>query len=104
ADAEPGDQAQPGQFSEIGRPGGDEREYPEQQIAEDKRRLAAVAVADPAENLRAEQNADIARAQNEAERFWLNVPLSDEARRGKGDSADVVAVDHGDEDRPDNQL
>ena len=69
ADAEAGDEAQPEQFGEIGRIGGDEGEDAEQQIRADQRRLAAVAVADPAENLRAEQDADIAGAEHRAERL-----------------------------------
>ena len=46
ADAEAGDEAQPEQLGEIGRIGGDEGEDAEQQVGEDQRGLAAVAVAD----------------------------------------------------------
>ena len=63
-------------MGEIGRIGGDEGEDAEQQIAQDQRGLAAVAVADPAENLRAEQHADIAGAEHEAELLRRQVPFA----------------------------
>ena len=104
ADAEPGDEAQRGQFGEIGRIGGDEGEDAEQEVGEDQRGLAAVAVADPAKDLRAEQHADIAGAEHEAELLGRDVPFLDQARRRKGDGADIVAVDHGEQHGPDDEL
>ena len=101
---EPGDKAQQRHFGEIGRIGGPEGEHAEQQVGGDQRGLAAIAVADPAENLRTEQHADIAGAEHQAERLRRHVPLRDQVRRGKGDGADVVAVDHRHQDRPDDQL
>ncbi len=77
---------------------------PNSRLAEDQRGLAAVAVADPAENLRAEQHADIAGAEHEAELLGRDVPFLDQARRRKGDGADVVAVDHGEQHGPDDEL
>src|SRR6202035_2081250 len=71
---------------------------------EDQRGLAAVTVAGPAKDLRAEQHADIAGAKHEAELLWRDVPVLDQARRRKGDGADVVAVDHRQQHRPGDEL
>ena len=104
ADAEPGDGAQPEQLREVRRISGPVGEDAEQDIAQDQCGLAAVAVADPAENLRTEQHAEIARGQHEAERLRRNVPVMDEMRCGKSDGADVIAVDEGDQRGPEDEL
>ena len=104
ADTEPGEKPQPGQLRQIGGIGGRVSERAEQDVRQNECGLAAVTVADPAENLRAEQHADIARAQDEAECLRLNVPFGDQMRRRKGDGADIVAVDHRQEHGPDDQL
>ena len=103
ADAEAGDQPQPEELRQVGRISGDEGEDAEQKVGADQRRLAAVAVADPAENRGAEQDADIAGAQHRAERAARDAPGGDEVRRGKRDGGDVVAIDQRQQDRPEQQ-
>ena len=61
-DAEAGEEAQPGKLLKIGRVGGGEGKYAEQQISGNQRDLAAVAVADPSEQGRPEQNTEEAGA------------------------------------------
>src|SRR5215467_32608 len=104
ADVETGEEAQPRQFGEIGRIGSGEGEHAEQKICEDQGRLAAVTIADPTKNLRTEQHAEIAGAEHHAEVLRRDVPFLDETRRRKGDGADVVAVDKGNDGGPDDQL
>ena len=103
ADAEAGNQPQPEELRKVGRISGDEREDAEQKVGADQSRLAAVAVPDPAENRRAEQDADIACAQHRAERTARDAPGGDEVRRGKRDGGDVVAIDQRQQDRPEQQ-
>jgi hypothetical protein len=104
ADAESGDKPQPRQLREIDGIGRGEGEHAEQEIGRDQRGFSAVIVTDPAEDLRAEQDADIAGGQDEAKLFRRHVPFLDQARRGKGDGADVIAVDQRDQDRPEDEL
>jgi hypothetical protein len=73
---------------------------PKKQVRADQRRLAAVAVADPAENLRAEQDADVARREHPFEVAWRHMPVGNQMRRGKRDGADVIAVDKRDQHGP----
>ncbi len=104
ANAETGDEAQFRQFGEIGRVGGNEGKDAEQEVGGDQRGLAAVAITDPAEDLRAEQHAEIAGAQHEAKVFRRDMPFLDQAGHGERDGADVISVDEGNQDRPEDQL
>jgi hypothetical protein len=104
ADAEPRQQPQPEHLLEIGRIGGGKGEHAEPQVRTDQRGLAAIPVAHPSENRRAEENADEARAEHRPERARRYPPRPDQVRRGKGDRSDVIAVDQDDEERPDQQL
>src|SRR6185437_8406169 len=103
ADAEARKQAQPEHLVEVRRIGGADGENAEHEVGGDQRRLAAVAVADPSEQRRAEQDADQAGAEHRAERLRRDVPLPDEMRRREGDRGDVVAVDQHQKERPDQQ-
>src|SRR5262249_661879 len=67
-------------------------------------RLAPIAIADPAKNLRAKQHAKIAGAEDDTEILWRDVPFLDQTRRRKGDCADVIAVNKGDDGGPDDKL
>ena len=100
ADAEAGEKPQPEQLRQIGRIGGRKRQHAEQKVGDDQRRLAAVAVADKAHELRAEQHADIAGGEHPFEVARRHMPVGDEMGRGKRNRADVVAVDDPDQNRP----
>jgi hypothetical protein len=104
ADAQPREQPQPEHLIEVGRIGGGQCEYAEQQIRADQRRFAAIAVAHPAKECRTKENADEAGAEDRTERAWFQGPFFSKARRGEGDGGNIVAVDEDDEERPDEQL
>ena len=104
ADTDAGEEPQPEHLREVGREGGGQGEHAEDDVRPDQRRLAAEAVADPAEESRSEENADEAGAEDRPERAWLQSPLFDKARRGESDRRDVVAVDQHHEKRPSEQL
>src|SRR6185312_4523247 len=70
----------------------------------DQRRLASVAISDPAKQGGAKQDADQARTEHRTERTGRDAPVFDQVRGCKRDSADVVAVDQYDEERPDQEL
>ena len=103
ADAQTGDQPQPKELRQIDRISGREGEYAKQQVGGDQSGLAAIAIADPAENGGAEQHADVAGAEHRPERAARNAPGRDQMRRREGDRTDVVAVDQGEQNGPGQQ-
>jgi hypothetical protein len=103
ADADAGKKPQPEQLRQVARIGGGDGEHTEQQVGADQRGLAAIAVADPAKDRRAEQDADIVGAEHRAERAALDAPRGHQVRRRESDGADVVTVDQGQQNRPGHQ-
>jgi len=101
----PGEEAQDAELQQRARPRRREGEHAEHHVADEDRSLAAVAVADMAEQRRAEQHAEQAGAEHRTERTRRgDAPGLDQLRHREGRDRDVVAVDHDDEERQHHEL
>ena len=104
ADANSRQQPQPKHLLQVARIGCGEREHPEQQVRSHQRGFASIAVADPAEQHRTEEDAHEARAEHRSERGGGHAPSPHQMRCGERDRRNVVTVDQDDEERPDDQF
>ncbi len=103
AEADSGDHAQDEHLCEVGR--ADHRQGTDavEETAGNDRDAAAVAIADPAHQRRAEQNPEQAGAEHRSQGCGGHAPMLDELRSGEGHRGNVVAVGEHRQERPHEQ-
>lgn len=103
AHAETGDKTQQHEFVQRSRPHRQKRQQTEKQTARHDRTLAAEAVAEIAEDERAEQRAEQTRAEDWSKAAARHVPLLDDGGRSERHGRLIVTVHQHDEKAPEQQ-